>query len=207
MSNLDKEVMAAYGSDEAESLLNAQGWRKENPGAKRSNHNVVVIAGFDFWIRRTPMSQIIRNSDNKTVSFSNQPHKEGDVSTTKGTVDNTSANSNTDHIPRKSVTKTPKGSKKKKKKLLVKNPSASLCVPIDEFGSNGSDDNLPALSNFEMFPSLQGIRSDKFSLVIGFDTEWFGEPRQILSWQFAVIWSEELIEFMFIRTGKKLLNL
>lgn len=68
-------------------------------------------------------------------------------------------------------------------------------------------DLRPALSNFDGFDSLRSIRSDKDSFLIGFDAEWVGEPRYILSWQFSCVIKDCLYEYIFIRTSDKLLSL
>lgn len=68
-------------------------------------------------------------------------------------------------------------------------------------------DLRPALSNFDGFDSLRSIRSDKASFLIGFDAEWVGEPRYILSWQFSCVIKDYLYEYIFIRTTDKLLSL
>ncbi len=52
------------------------------------------------------------------------------------------------------------------------------------------------LSEFE---SLRSLESDTTSLVIGFDSEWYDEPRKMISWQFAVVWDEKLFEFVFVK--------
>lgn len=65
----------------------------------------------------------------------------------------------------------------------------------------------PVLSNFDGFDSLRSIRSDKDSFLIGFDAEWVGEPRYILSWQFSCVIKDYLYEYIFIRTSDKLLSL
>ena len=74
--------------------------------------------------------------------------------------------------------------------------------------------DLPVLSDFDSYPSLRAARTGKPAIVIAFDSEWFYEtgdesgPREILSWQFAVIRDDNLHEFVFLRkTQKHLLTL
>ena len=56
------------------------------------------------------------------------------------------------------------------------------------------------LSRFENFQSLRALRSDEDSLVIGFDSEWYGDDiRKMLSWQFALIHGTKLVEYVFIK--------
>ena len=63
--------------------------------------------------------------------------------------------------------------------------------------------NTPSLGNFDLYQSLQGLRSDRQSLLIGFDSEWYDVPREMLSWQFAVVHKGYLYEIIFFRKGKK----
>lgn len=60
---------------------------------------------------------------------------------------------------------------------------------------------LPTLAHFDDFQSLRAIRTDEDSIVVAFDSEWFDEPRQMLTWQFAVIQGDCLIEFVFEKCG------
>lgn len=62
-------------------------------------------------------------------------------------------------------------------------------------------------SDFSDLPTLKAIRSGKESLCIGFDTEFFGDPRYILSYQFAVVWKGELLEYVFLNFKDELLDL
>lgn len=64
-------------------------------------------------------------------------------------------------------------------------------------------------SRFDDFESLRALRSEKDSLLIGFDTEFYGEPRKALSWQFAVVWQGYLIEYVILADdeGEKSLSL
>ena len=56
------------------------------------------------------------------------------------------------------------------------------------------------LSRFDDFQSLRALRSDENSLVIGFDSEWYGDDtRKMLSWQFALIHGTQLVEYIFLK--------
>ena len=56
------------------------------------------------------------------------------------------------------------------------------------------------LSHFDDFESLRALRSSVDSLVIGFDSEWYGDTeRKIISWQFALIHENKLIEYVFLK--------
>lgn len=70
----------------------------------------------------------------------------------------------------------------------------------------GQTKALPALADFENYPSLMSARPNKPCILIGYDSEWENlsdGSRDMLSWQFAVIHNLNLIEFCFIRTGNK----
>jgi hypothetical protein len=93
----------------------------------------------------------------------------------------------------------------------VINPSGSPIVGLDPtLGNSVSEECLTekdSSSDFSSLPTLQAIRSGKESLCIGFDTEYFGDPRYILSYQFAVVWEGELLEYIFLNHQDELLDL
>lgn len=63
---------------------------------------------------------------------------------------------------------------------------------------------------FSAIPSLKELRSDKNSLLIGFDAEWYDEPRKILSLQFSLVWDDVLYEYIclnHISNGSNFLKL
>lgn len=66
---------------------------------------------------------------------------------------------------------------------------------------------LPKLSNFDVFETMKSVQSEKSSLLIGFDAEWVGEPREIISWQFSLVVQNMLYEYIFLATGDELLSL
>ena len=63
--------------------------------------------------------------------------------------------------------------------------------------------SLPALAHFDDYQSLRAIRTDEDSIVVAFDSEWFDNPRQMLTWQFAVIQGDSLVEFVFEKLGDR----
>lgn len=65
---------------------------------------------------------------------------------------------------------------------------------------------LPALADFESYPSLVDARPDKPCILIGYDSEWENLQnggRDMLSWQFAVVHGYQMIEMCFVKTGDK----
>lgn len=68
-------------------------------------------------------------------------------------------------------------------------------------------ENLPVLSDFGKYDSLLAARPTTSALVIGFDSEWYypnnSMERIVITWQFSLIWGENLVEFLFIRKTLK----
>ncbi len=80
----------------------------------------------------------------------------------------------------------------------------AMGTPISTFapdpGELDADSGELRLSRFDDFQSLCALRSSEDSLVIGFDSEWYGdETRKMLSWQFALIHGKELLEYVFLK--------
>ena len=68
---------------------------------------------------------------------------------------------------------------------------------------------LPALADFESYPSLMDARPDSPCILIGYDSEWenlTAGGRDMLSWQFAVVHDVYMIEICFIKTGLRNLS-
>lgn len=82
---------------------------------------------------------------------------------------------------------------------------------FDPLSTNGVSEEClkssDAGSDFSSLPTLKAIRSGKESLCIGFDTEFFGDPRYILSYQFSVVWEGELLEYIFLNHQGQFLDL
>lgn len=63
---------------------------------------------------------------------------------------------------------------------------------------------LPALADFESYPSLMAARPDKPCILVGYDSEWENLPngcRDMLSWQFAVVNGTRMVEICFLKTS------
>lgn len=55
------------------------------------------------------------------------------------------------------------------------------------------------LPDFSNYPSLRAVQTGSPSLIIGFDSEWYGEnPRNVLSWQFALQMDGLVYEYIFL---------
>lgn len=76
--------------------------------------------------------------------------------------------------------------------------------------AGSSNVGLPALADFESYPSLRAARPDSPCILIGFDSEWENLDsgrRSMLSWQFSVVWGGRLIEACFLKDGCRNLDL
>ncbi len=67
--------------------------------------------------------------------------------------------------------------------------------------------HLPVVRDFTKYPSLAAARKNQDSLVIAFDSEWVGEPRTMLSWQFACVYDDNIWEFVFLAKDTEDLNI
>lgn len=55
------------------------------------------------------------------------------------------------------------------------------------------------LPDFSSYPSLRAVQTGSPSLVIGYDSEWYNEdPRNVLSWQFALQMDGLVYEYIFL---------
>ncbi len=66
---------------------------------------------------------------------------------------------------------------------------------------NHDQDGNPIIVDFSMYNSLNLLKSGKPTLLIGFDSEWCGSPREILTWQFALI-NKGIVHEYIIKTHK-----
>lgn len=85
------------------------------------------------------------------------------------------------------------------------NPKEGATPTTDIFVVDSSvATSLPKLANFDNYPSFVAARPDKPCILIGYDSEWENLPgggRDMLTWQFAVVWNDRLIEICFLKTG------
>ena len=83
------------------------------------------------------------------------------------------------------------------------NPKTDATPPYS-LGVDSDSATLPVLANFDNYPSFVAARPDKPCILIGYDSEWENLPgggRAMLTWQFAVVWHDRLIEICFLKTG------
>lgn len=87
---------------------------------------------------------------------------------------------------------------------------APMGNPETNLTPNSNSHTLPALADFESYPSLMASRPDNPSILIGYDSEWENlsdGSRDMLSWQFAVIYNSNVIEMCFIKIADSNLTL
>lgn len=187
---LQPQILPSIINYPALNPLKAKGWNKESIGQYRSNGQIKDKEGFDLYIRRRNLKYFV-DTYSKKSSSSNcaKPHKNWVPST---------GSSLTMVTPEPKLT-----------------PSSSPAVVCDDdvgnrFGSSKSDsiESLPVLSSFSEYPSLMAIRKDKPCLLIGYDSEWenLESGRDMLSWQYALVDGNDLVEFIFIKNGDQNLS-
>ncbi len=88
----------------------------------------------------------------------------------------------------------------------ISEPEKPLISKVKRAGAKETNGTLKSslppvdgLPDFSRYPSLKAVQNGSPTLVIGFDSEWFGaSPRNILSWQFALVLDGLVYEFIFI---------
>lgn len=86
--------------------------------------------------------------------------------------------------------------------LLGTGSSSPMGVPKAKLTPTGAT-SLPALADFESYPSLMDARPDKPTILIAYDSEWENLStggRAMLSWQFALVKDDLLVEVCFVKT-------
>ena len=161
--------------------LLANGWRKVSLGqhrTKKNNENVIEeIKDHNLYVRETPIDEFLKNSSKASIEKSHK-HKGCEVGSSVSM-----------GSPKSNLTPT----SQPKHELITSHTS-----------------QLPTLGNFDLYKSLVAMRPDKPCLLIGFDSEWQNLAsgfRDMLTWQFAVVWDGKLIEFIFLKVDDKRLTM
>lgn len=78
-----------------------------------------------------------------------------------------------------------------------------------DLNPDACSDGLTDSCGIGSFPSVQHMRSQQETLVVGFDSEWQNTPqgRTMLSWQFSVACQGKLVEFVFLQNSEEPLSL
>ncbi|MBO6269857.1 MAG: hypothetical protein J6N19_12040, partial [Clostridium sp.] len=163
--------------------LEAKGWIKDTLGQYRSNGQIKDKEGFDLYIRRRNLNSFIDDYSKKSSSDGCPKPRKNWASDTGSSL--------------------PMGNPEPKL-------TPSACEGGDCLGSSGEDKkSLPALSSFSEYPSLMAARKDMPCLLIGYDSEWenLESGRDMLSWQYALVDGEDLVEFVFLKDGEQDLSL
>ena len=171
----------------AESLAGS-GWVEVTAGKYRSGgQNKTYDDRYALFVRRTNFDDFLKKSSKATL-------KNPVISRLSGVGSKS---------PLQDPFQTPTPSPKGKGKGRVSGPDRVASSHAELVPS----DNLPVVFDFAKYPSIAAARSEKDSLIIAYDSEWFGEPRTILSWQFACIYQEQMNEFVFLAKDDEDLNL
>ena len=160
--------------------LTRKGWRKERIGQYRSNGQILDKRGFKLYTRRRNLRRFIDDfSQKSSASLCSKPH------IYKGSEAGSS--------------------------LSMGSPETGMTPMITDASKApaGLSQDLPALSSFAEYPSLVSARKSQPCLLIGYDSEWENHPagREMLSWQYALVDGEDLVEFVFLKDGDKNLSL
>lgn len=175
-----KEIDYSRLTEVVSSAVASTGWEIRSMGkTSRINYNI----GFNLYIRRRKLSCLMsENAANQRMIGVNG------IENSKKSDQTNPANTEEIYISDKS--------KEKQKQDIAQFAISSV---------TRGNENLPVLSNFSDYQSLNNISSGKPAIVIAFDSEWYypgGEDkngRVVLSWQFSVIDGEDLVEFVFVR--------
>ena len=167
----------------ASMLLASKGWVKHDIGQYRSSGQIKDKGGFQLYIRRRNLRRFTDDFSKKSSAANPQPPCK-------------STSSGAGSLP-------PMGNPKPELTPLPSKP-----VPHAD-SSSKSGSSLPSLSSFQEYPSLMAARKEMPCLLIGYDSEWentdFG--RDMLSWQYALVDGEDLVEFVFLKSGNQNLSL
>ena len=157
--------------------LAAKGWVKDSLGQYRSNGQIKDKEGFKLYTRRRNLNDFTDDYSQKSSSDSRQKPPKDWASDTGSS-------------------------------MSMGHPELKLTPSVcdGEGCLRSSDQNktsLPALSSFSEYPSLMSARKDMPCLLIGYDSEWenLESGREMLSWQYALVDGEDLIEFVFLKDG------
>ncbi len=175
--------------------LERKGWKMLSVGgSRRRKYNEKLI----LYKRSRKLCEVLKQTD-----ASNRPFSDDISESSSKTKHNTRENTN-NFDARIGISTEFSGEATTISGLKSTGSFQTMGKPIVSFNPNpafvGTDYGGARLSRFDDFESLRALRSDKDSLIIGFDSEWFGEnERKMLTWQFALIQNEELLEYVFIK--------
>lgn len=187
-------------TDETKKLLKENGWQKVSMGrTTQINYDEI----FHLFVRRRNLEELIeekkKNKNDETLENSSKE----DLSQNTQTPDKTGAFEEC----HSAVSNRPMGVQKED--LTPSDRLVENLTPAENRKAVSDDCFRLTLSKFDQFPSLAAIRSDEDALMIACDTEYAYEivegnnVRFLLSWQFACIDKEDLVEFVFFRKNEK----
>ena len=162
--------------------LAAKGWRRDSMGKFRSNGKIQDKRGFKLYTRRRNLRRFIDDFSKKS-SFTSSQNTDKYWGYGAGSC-------STMGTPNPKMTPL----------ALLEDPSKV---------SSDTESKLPSLSSFAEYPSLVAARNADPCLLIAYDSEWqnLETDRDMLSWQYALVDGEDLVEFLFLKDGDKNLSL
>ncbi len=175
-------------SPSSSDILFSSGWQKYDMGqSRRYDYNYL----FDLYVRRRDLRQLM---------IQKTPASEG---TNKQIPED--ANRDTFNLSLNEISENP--DKQAVSEVVSNAPMGDPKDDLTPYFPFKDGTHLPVLSSFDKYASLSGIRVNKRSLVIGYDTEYCDDKetgkRNTLSWQFSLIDSDNLVEIVFLKKGKK----
>lgn len=189
-------------------VLEQKGWKKTPIGeykTKENNQNIIKqIEGYNLYVRKTPFDEFLKNSSfSGTTSCPETPVNTG--------VPHVGSNApmgrhNTHLTPRQMCVQQ---SSEDTVLTVSEEPLKMVAMKGTNETQNRNSSNLPELAHFSNYPSLMSTRLEKPCILIGFDSEWQNveNGRDMISWQYAVVWNENLYEFVFLKDFDKNLEL
>lgn len=207
VSQPEEFIQAKRPDKNLQEKILSQGWREVNPGNYIGFHENVTYKDRILYVRETKLEDFLTKIPSKAEKIENpnsfEIGKKSENLYWLGKTKKSSKNEECGEYSSKGVSANPVKSRlpgRGQKPLWVPKGTSDP-VAVEKPGSGF----LPELSHFGEFKTLELMR--KFShdsIVIGFDTEWDSRVDQIISYQFACIKDDTLVEFVFITSGKPL---
>ena len=177
-------------SEEFKNILASNGWRQLNAGRGRSeDYNTNYL----LFTRTRPLTEVANIDGTGDSALGSQGQSGVFPGTSQG-------------ISRDNLQKCPRLTETEMAQPCGFQARAQIPVgaPQTGFWAHRAEvsQELPRLASFSGIKSLNGMQSEKMTLAIGFDSEWVGEgPRRMLSWQFAFVWNQNVVELVFLAKG------
>lgn len=177
-------ITQVMSKSQLEIILETKGWVKSSLGIHRTTKNGMDITepiqGFQAYTRKRKFLDFLDSQGSKNGEFLKNSPSEA----------------------------SPNAHKQRENSVGSSSP---LGDPYPNLTPSKNDGHLlPVLADFESYPALKAARPNSPCLLIGYDSEWENLPggdRDMLSWQFAYIDGDNLVEIVILKDGKKKLSL